>query len=83
VYLLKAKSDVFSCFQDFHTLLKNQFSSHLKTFQSDNGSEYMSKDMTHYYIIMAYCIKLVMLVHHDKMQSLNGKIIICLKKLVL
>jgi transposase InsO family protein len=48
VYLLKAKSDVFSCFQDFHTLIKNQFSSHLKTFRSDNGSEYMSKDMTHY-----------------------------------
>jgi transposase InsO family protein len=48
VYLLKAKSDVFSCFQDFHTLLKNQFSGHLKTFRSNNGSEYMSKDMEHY-----------------------------------
>jgi len=48
VYLLKAKSDVFSCFQDFHTLIKNQFSGHFKTFRSDNDSEYMSKDMTHY-----------------------------------
>jgi len=48
VYLLKAKSDVFSCFQDFHILIKNQFFGHLKTFRSDNGLEYMSKDMTHY-----------------------------------
>ena len=29
---------------------------------------------------MAYCIKLVVLVHHNKMKSLNGKIMICLKK---
>jgi hypothetical protein len=81
VYLLKAKSDVFSCFQDFHTLIKNQFSSHLKTFRSDNGSEYMSKDMTHY--LHSNGIRLVILVHHNKMESLNGKIMICLKKLVL
>jgi len=48
MYLLKFKGDVFSSFQDFHMLITNQFSGHLKTFWSDNGSENMSKDMTYY-----------------------------------
>jgi hypothetical protein len=32
VYLLKAKSEVFSYFKDFDTLIANQFSIRLKTF---------------------------------------------------
>ena len=42
LYLLKAKSEVATVFQDFHHLVHTQFSSQIKILQSDNGSEYMS-----------------------------------------
>jgi hypothetical protein len=48
MYLLKDKSEVFACFKDFYILITNQFSTHLKTFLSDNSTEYMSKDMAYY-----------------------------------
>ena len=48
VYLLKTKHDVFVCFKDFHLLALNQFSAHVKILRSDNGTEYMSKDMSNY-----------------------------------
>jgi len=48
VYKLKAKSEVFHCFKDFHMLITNQFSTHIKIVRSDNGTEHMSKDMSHY-----------------------------------
>jgi hypothetical protein len=46
VYLLKAKHDVFDYFKDFYLLAINQFLAHIKIFWSDNGTEYMSKDMS-------------------------------------
>ena len=48
VYLLKLKSEVFKCFQDFHNLIINQFSSKLETLRSDNGTEFTSKIMRQY-----------------------------------
>jgi transposase InsO family protein len=48
MYLLKDKSEVFACFKDFYMLITNQFSTHLKTFLSNNSTKYMSKDMAYY-----------------------------------
>jgi len=48
VYLLKTKHDVFDCFKDFHSFMLNQYSTYIKILRSDNGTEYMSKDMSKY-----------------------------------
>lgn len=45
VYLLKSKSDVLFCFQEFHALLENQFGIKIKTIRSDNGSEFVNFNM--------------------------------------
>jgi hypothetical protein len=39
-YPLIAKSDVFSIFQNFQTLVEHQFSLKIKSIQTDWGSEY-------------------------------------------
>jgi len=43
--LLKVKSEVFEYFKDFHILITNQFSVHLKIIRLANGTKYMSKDI--------------------------------------
>jgi Integrase core domain/GAG-pre-integrase domain len=43
VYLLKAKSDVFLYFQEFYIFIENQYNAKIKTFRSDNGTEYVNK----------------------------------------
>lgn len=48
VYLLKFKHEVFKCFEDFHKLVTNHFSSKICILRSDNGTEYTSKIMTNY-----------------------------------
>ncbi|KAM2573952.1 hypothetical protein TB2_005960 [Malus domestica] len=48
LYLLKSKSEVMEVFKDFHNLVKNHFSSQIKTLRSDNGTEYTSQVMTQY-----------------------------------
>jgi hypothetical protein len=82
VYLLKAKSEIFDCFKDFHMLITNQFSTHLKIIRSDNGTECRSKDMSHYLCFNILLYRLVVLVHPNKMGFLNGKIMIYLEKLM-
>jgi hypothetical protein len=47
-YKLKVKSEVFDCFKDFYMLITNQFSINIKIIRSDNGTEHMSKDTSHY-----------------------------------
>ena len=42
VYLLKAKSDVFSCFQSFHKMVCTQFDAKIKILRTGNGIEYMN-----------------------------------------
>jgi hypothetical protein len=82
VYLLKAKSEIFDCFKDFHMLITNQFSTHLKIIRSDNGTECRSKDMSHYLCFNILLYRLVVLVHPNKMGFPNGKIMIYLEKLM-
>ena len=48
IYLLKHKSEVMNVFQIFHMMIMTQFFAKIKTLRSDNGTEYMSKNMTHY-----------------------------------
>ncbi|PRQ60643.1 putative RNA-directed DNA polymerase [Rosa chinensis] len=48
LYLLKLKSEVVDVFKDFHKLIITQFSSSVHILRSDNGSEYMSNNMSQY-----------------------------------
>ncbi|GJY04600.1 ribonuclease H-like domain-containing protein [Tanacetum coccineum] len=42
VYMLKVKDEVFDCVLTFYNLIKNQFGKTVKTFQSDNGTEFVN-----------------------------------------
>ena len=48
IYLLKFKSEVMHVFQNFHMLVMTQFFTKIKILRSDNGTEFMSKNMTQY-----------------------------------
>ena len=48
VYLLKHKSDVFHCFQNFHKMVQTQFNATLKILRSDNGTEYTEGQFQQY-----------------------------------
>jgi hypothetical protein len=43
IYFLKAKSEVFTWFQEFRALVENQSGKNIKVLQSDNGGEYSSR----------------------------------------
>ncbi|GJT84605.1 putative RNA-directed DNA polymerase [Tanacetum coccineum] len=43
VYMLKGKDEVFDCVLAFYNLIKNQFGKIVKTFRSDNGTEFVNK----------------------------------------
>jgi transposase InsO family protein len=43
IYFLKAKSEVFTRFQEFRTLVENQSGKRIKILRSDNGGEYSSR----------------------------------------
>jgi transposase InsO family protein len=40
IYFLKAKSEVFTWFQEFRALVENQLGKRIKVLRSDNGGEY-------------------------------------------
>ena len=42
LYLLKSKTEVISVFQEFHNMVINQFDAKIKSFRTDNGTEYTS-----------------------------------------
>lgn len=42
LYLLKNKLDFYTVFEMFITFMENQFSSKIKTFRSDNGTEFVN-----------------------------------------
>jgi hypothetical protein len=48
IYFLKFKHEVFSCFKNFHSMIKNQFNSNIKIFRSDSGGEYLSNQFKVY-----------------------------------
>ena len=43
VYLLKSKKEVFCRFQEYKAMVENKFDLRIKTFRSDNGTEYRNK----------------------------------------
>ena len=49
LYLLKSKSEVFLCFQEFVSLIENQFNTKIKIFRSDNGTEFVNNNFTHFF----------------------------------
>jgi Integrase core domain/GAG-pre-integrase domain len=48
LYLLKSKSEVFQYFQEFVTLVENQFSTKIKIFRSDNGTEFVNNNFSQF-----------------------------------
>ena len=48
VYVLKNKNDVFECFVDFHNMIRTQYNACVKTFRTDNGTEYVNKEFNEY-----------------------------------
>ncbi|UYV76594.1 hypothetical protein LAZ67_14001355 [Cordylochernes scorpioides] len=48
VYFIRHKSDVFTKFKEFDTLIKNQFGRSVKIFRTDNGTEYVNQSFLDY-----------------------------------
>jgi len=46
VYLLKSRSEISSVFREFHSYVKNQFSTSIKTLRTDNAKEYLSTEFS-------------------------------------
>ena len=44
IYFLKTKDEVFSKFKEFKYLVENHTERKIKTFRSNNGGDYISKD---------------------------------------
>jgi myosin-crossreactive antigen len=44
LFLLKKKSETFSCFQVFKELTENEIDMKIKCLRSDNGGEFVSKE---------------------------------------
>jgi transposase InsO family protein len=40
---MKNKSEVFSFFQEFYNFIENQFGSKIKTFRTNNGTEFVNE----------------------------------------
>jgi transposase InsO family protein len=47
--LLKNKSEVFSQFVDFCNFVENQFYTKIKTFRSDNGTEFINHNFLEFF----------------------------------
>jgi len=45
IYLLKNKSDVYDKFIEFYKLISNLYNLPIKTFKSDNDTEYINKNV--------------------------------------
>jgi transposase InsO family protein len=45
VYLLRHKDEVFRCFKTFYALVETQFNVKIQALRSDNGTEYVNRDM--------------------------------------
>jgi hypothetical protein len=48
IYMLKHKSEVLQCFQDFHKLVSNQFNAKVQIICTDNGTEYVNNEFMSY-----------------------------------
>ncbi|KAL6277717.1 hypothetical protein ACE6H2_021318 [Prunus campanulata] len=50
IYLLKHKSDVSRIVKEFCTMVQTQFATTIKVLRSDNGSEYVNRDLAEFFI---------------------------------
>jgi transposase InsO family protein len=48
IYMVKHKSEVLQCFQDFHKLVANQFNARVRILRTDNGTEYVNNALGAY-----------------------------------
>jgi transposase InsO family protein len=48
IYMLKQKSEVLRCFQDFHKLVSNQFNTNVQIIRTGNGTEYVNNEFMTY-----------------------------------
>ncbi|XP_028072192.1 uncharacterized protein LOC114274471 isoform X1 [Camellia sinensis] len=48
IYMLRTKSEVFSCFKTFHKMVHTQFATLITVLRSDNGTEYIDGDFCAY-----------------------------------
>jgi transposase InsO family protein len=48
IYMMKHKSEVIKCFQDFHKMVNTQFSKKIQIIRSDNGTEYINNEFEAY-----------------------------------
>lgn len=48
LYLLKQKSEVLCAFENFYTLVCNQYNASVKIFRSDNGTEYINREFNNF-----------------------------------
>jgi hypothetical protein len=46
IYLMKHKSEVLKCFQDFHVYVRNQFNSNIQIIKTDNGKEFVNDNFS-------------------------------------
>ena len=49
LYLLKNKSDVCSIFQNFYTMIKNQFGVEIKRVRTDNAKDFFNQTLSHFF----------------------------------
>lgn len=49
IYLLKDKSEVSSCLHNYFAMVKTQFGKVIKVFRSDNGTEFTSNPIQHFF----------------------------------
>jgi transposase InsO family protein len=48
IYLMKQKNEVLKCFQDFCSLVENQYDARVKLLRTDNGTEYVNNEFQNY-----------------------------------
>ena len=74
VYFLKNKSEVFSIFQIFKSLVENESGKKIKTLRSDNGGGgFLRMNWKHFYPNMVFNTKRLYLTHLNTMVLLKGK----------
>ena len=82
MYLLKSKSEVFTCFKSFHAMVRTQFDSNIKILHSDNGTEYIDKSFRAFLddngiLFQTTCVGTPQ--QNGVVEHLNAKIVILLR----
>jgi transposase InsO family protein len=49
LYVMHNKNNVFSCFNDFHKIMMNQYGAQIKVFRFDNGTKYVNYQFEEYF----------------------------------